>query len=227
MSHRLPLRDRVEAGRLLAAALMPLQGQPDVLVLALPRGGLPVAAEIARALHAPLDLLLVRKLGVPGNEELAMGAIASGGVQVLNDHVVQYLDVPRHAIEEVARRESVELQRRDHLYRGLRPVPVLRGQRVIIVDDGLATGATMRAAIQAVRQQMPSEIIIAIPVGAQESVATVARLVDKVVCLFTPEPFSSIGQWYEEFGQVSDEEVQALLGQAWAQESGKAGYRGA
>lgn len=218
MPFHLPLRDRREAGRLLAAELSPWRQQADVIVLALPRGGVPVAAEVTRVLQVRLDLMLVRKLGVPGNEELAMGAIASGGVQVLNTSVLEWLQLPRAAMAEVLQRERRELQRREHAYRGTRPLPVLRGLRVILVDDGLATGSTMRAAIAAVRQQQPAAIIVAIPLGAGDSVAQVGKLVDKVVCPFTPEPFVAIGQWYAEFGQVSDEEVIALLRDAWRQE---------
>jgi len=215
----LPLRDRIAAGRVLAAALSSWRQQPDVIVLALPRGGVPVGEEIARALEVRLDLMLVRKLGVPGNKELAMGAIASGGVQVLNEHVLRYLDLSPEDIATAARHETAELQRRDQLYRGSRPLPLLRGQHVILVDDGLATGATMRAAIQAVHQQVPAEIIVAIPVGAPDSVAQIRGLVDQVICPFTPEPFAAIGQWYMDFDQVSDQEVQELLQQAWAREA--------
>lgn len=225
MNRSLPLSDRVAAGRLLAAALTDFDHQPDVIVLALPRGGVPVAAEIARALQVRLDLMLVRKLGVPGNEELAMGAIASGNVQVLNEHVLRYLDLPAAAIAAATERETRELRRREQAYRGNRPPPRLQGRRVILVDDGLATGATMRAAIQAVRQMSPAAIIVALPVGAPESVAEVAKLVERMVCLFTPDPFSSIGQWYGEFGQVSDSEVQDLLQQAWRHEvTGDSGH---
>lgn len=225
MNRSLPLSDRVAAGRLLAAALTDFDHQPDVIVLALPRGGVPVAAEIARALQVRLDIMLVRKLGVPGNEELAMGAIASGNVQVLNEHVLRYLDLPAAAIAAATERETRELRRREQAYRGNRPPPRLQGRRVILVDDGLATGATMRAAIQAVRQMLPAAIIVALPVGAPESVAEVAKLVERMVCLFTPDPFSSIGQWYGEFGQVSDSEVQDLLQQAWRHEvTGDSGH---
>lgn len=223
MSRDFLLRDRAAAGQLLAAALGAYRRQPDVIVLALPRGGVPVAAEISRALQVRLDLMLVRKLGVPGNEELAMGAIASGGVQVLNDSVLDFLALPRLAIEEAAKRERGELLRREQAYRGDRPAPSLRGQRVILVDDGLATGATMRAAIQAVHQQVPAAIIVAVPVGAPDSVAQVGGLVDEMLCPFTPEPFSSIGQWYAEFGQVSDAEVQTLLHEAWQHDDATGG----
>lgn len=218
MSFHLPLRDRREAGRLLVAELAPWRQQPDTIVLALPRGGVPVAAEIARALQVRLDLMLVRKLGVPGDEELAMGAIASGDVQILNAPVLDALQLPQAAIAEALQRERRELQRREKVYRGTRPPPVLRGQRVILVDDGLATGSTMRAAIAAVREQQPATIIVAVPLGAGDSVLQVGKLVDRVVCPFTPEPFAAIGQWYVEFGQVSDEEVLALLRDAWRQE---------
>lgn len=217
MTARLPLGNREEAGRLLAAELSAWRHQPDVVVLALPRGGVPVAAEIARSLDVPLDLMLVRKLGVPGNEELAMGAIASGDVQVLNEHVMEWLQLSGTAVAMAVQREQRELQRREQVYRGSRPLPRLQGQRVILVDDGLATGASMRAAIQAARQQGAAGIIVAVPVGAPDSVERIRKLADKVVCPHMPEPFTSIGQWYEDFRQVSDEEVQALLRDAWRQ----------
>lgn len=223
MTIHLPLRDRDEAGRLLADRLMPWRDQPDVIVLALPRGGVPVAAVIARALQVRLDLMLVRKLGVPGSEELAMGAIASGGVQVMNPHVVDALQVPPAAITAAVLRERAELERREQAYRGLRPAPVLRGQRVILVDDGLATGATLRAAVEAVRRQAPAAIIAAVPVGAPDSVEQVGRLVDAMVCPFMPEPFVAIGEWYEDFSQVSDADVQQQLHAAWAREAGTGG----
>lgn len=223
MTIHLPLRNREEAGQLLADRLSAWRQQPDVIVLALPRGGVPVAAVIARELQVRLDLMLVRKLGVPGSEELAMGAIASGGVQVMNPHVVDALQVPPAAIAAEVLREQRELERRERACRGPRPAPVLRGQRVILVDDGLATGATLRAAVEAVRQQSPAVVIAAVPLGAPDSVDRVGRLVDVMVCPFTPEPFAAIGEWYEDFGQVSDADVQRLLQAAWAREAATGG----
>ncbi|MGH8434096.1 MAG: phosphoribosyltransferase [Pseudomonas sp.] len=218
MKWDIPFRDRVEAGQTLAAALTAWREQADVIVLALPRGGVPVAYEIASALALRLDLMLVRKLGTPGHKELAMGAIASGGVQVLNDDVIRHLHIPSATIEAVAQEEVLELQRRDLAYRGERPAPALAGQRVILVDDGLATGATMRAAIAAVRQQAPARIVVAVPVAPVETLAMLRPLVDQVICPLAPEPFFSIGQWYLDFAQTTDQEVKDLLSQAWWRE---------
>ena len=204
-------QDRAEAGRRLARDLSAYAGRPDILVLALPRGGVPVAYEVARALDAPLDVFVVRKLGVPGHEELAMGAIASGGVRVLNDDVVQALAVPNHVIDRIAAQEQQELARREQAYRGSRPSPQVQGRVVILVDDGLATGATMRAAVAAVRQQAPARVVVGVPVAAPEVCAEFARLVDDVVCVVTPEPFYSVGVWYDTFSQTTDEEVRRLL----------------
>ncbi len=209
----LRFRDRVEAGRLLAEQLGHLAG-PDVIVLALPRGGVPVAFEIASRLRVPLDIFLVRKLGAPGQPELAMGAIATGGARVLNDDVIRYLAVSPEVIEAVARAEQVELARREHAYRGDRPSPDLHGKRVILVDDGLATGSSMRAAIAAVRTQQPARIVVAVPVAARETCEELKREVDEITCLRTPEPFSAVGLWYEDFSQTSDEEVRDLLQRA-------------
>ena len=202
--------DRIDAGRALAGLLGKYAGRDDVIVLGLPRGGVPVAAEVARALHAPLDAFLVRKLGVPGHEELAMGAIASGGVRVLNDSVVQMLAIPGDAIDRVAEREGRELARRDRAFRGDRPLPDMSGKTVILVDDGLATGATMRAAVKALKAMNPARVVVAVPVGAAETCAQL-REDAEVVCAITPSPFHAVGAWYEEFGQTSDEEVQAAL----------------
>ena len=182
-------RDRTEAGRLLAAKLSAYANRPDVLVLALPRGGVPVAYEVAGALGAPLDVFLVRKLGVPGYEELAMGAVATGGVRVLNDQVVTGLRIPDHLIEEVAAAELQELARRERLYRGDRPLPDLRGRTVILVDDGLATGATMHAAVKALRALQPARIVVAVPTGSPETCEQLKAEADDVVCAITPEPF--------------------------------------
>lgn len=212
---RLPIPDRMAAGRLLADMLSAWRQRPDVIVLALPRGGVPVAYQIAVALGARLDLMLVRKLGLPIHRELAMGAIASGGIRVLNDDVVRGYGIDAVTIDAVAGREMVELERRDRAYRGDRPQPVLHGQCVILVDDGLATGATMHAAIDAVRQQRPAQIIVAVPVAPPDTVAALRLLVDKVVCPHTPEPFNAIGQWYLDFNQTTDEEVVDLLHKAW------------
>jgi predicted phosphoribosyltransferase len=206
-----PFRDRGEAGRLLAEKLTAYANRPDVLVLALPRGGVPVAYEVARALNAPLDIFVVRKLGVPGYEEYAMGAIASGGVRVLNDEVVRALDIPDCAIEEVAAREQQELARRERLYRSDRPPPDVRGKTVILVDDGLATGATMHAAIQALRQQQARRIVVAVPIAAPETCEALKEEVDDIICAVTPEPFRAVGLWYQDFSQTSDEEVCDLL----------------
>ncbi|MGB9633600.1 MAG: phosphoribosyltransferase [Chloroflexaceae bacterium] len=206
--------DRTAAGRALAARLTAYADRPDTIVLALPRGGVPVGYEIATALNAPLDLMLVRKLGVPGEEELAMGAIAEGGVRVLNTDVVRGLRIDPDTIAQVAAREGQELERRGRLYRGGRLAPDLRGKTVILVDDGLATGATMRAAIVAARAQEPARIIVAAPVAARETVALLESMVDEVIVVQTPEPLAAIGLWYEEFPQVSDEEVRALLRRA-------------
>jgi erythromycin esterase-like protein/predicted phosphoribosyltransferase len=204
-------RDRREAGRLLAAQLGAYANRPDVLVLALPRGGVPVAYEVARALGAPLDIFLVRKLGVPGYEELAMGAVATGGVRVLNDQVVDGLRLPDYVIDAVAAQEHQELTRRERLYRGGRPPPDVRGRTVILVDDGLATGATMHAAIKALRQQQPARIVVAVPTAAPETCEALRAEVDEVICAITPEPFHAVGRWYEDFSQTTDEEVRDLL----------------
>jgi predicted phosphoribosyltransferase len=207
-------RDRSEAGRLLAAKLARYAERPDVLVLALPRGGVPVAYEVARALGAPLDVFIVRKLGVPGQEELAMGAVASGGVRVLNQEVVHALRVPDYVVDAVAEWELLELARRERVYRGERPFPDLRGRTVILVDDGLATGATMHAAVQALRQKQPARLVVAVPTAAPETCEELSAEVDEVVCAITPEPFYAVGIWYEDFSQTTDEEVRELLARA-------------
>src|SRR5438874_6440071 len=194
-----PFRDRHHGGQVLARKLTEFASRDDVIVLALPRGGVPVAAEVARELNAPLDVFLVRKLGVPGHSELAMGAIATGGVRVLSDDLIDQLDIPRAAVEQVSVRERLELERRDRLYRGDRQLPELRGRMVILVDDGLATGATMEAAIVAARQFQPARVIVAAPVGATETCRRLSAVADEVVCASMPEPFQAVGLWYEQF----------------------------
>jgi predicted phosphoribosyltransferase len=206
--------DRFAAGRELAGRLMKYANRPEVLVLALPRGGVPVAFEVARALHAPLDVFLVRKLGVPGHEELAMGAIASGGVRVLNEEVVRVLQIPEEEIDTVAAEEQQELERRERAYRDGRPAPDVRGRIVILIDDGLATGSTMRAAVAALRQRGPARIVVAVPVGAAETCAEFQEEADEVLCARTPEPFYAVGLWYEDFAQTTDDEVHELLQRA-------------
>lgn len=209
-----PYRDRIEAGQALARRLANYAGRPDAIVLALPRGGVPVAYEVARALDAPLDVFVVRKLGVPGHEELAMGAIASGGVMVMNRPVVEALGLRERDIEAVAERELAELERRERLYRGNRPPLELQGRTVIVVDDGLATGASMRAAVEALKKLSPARVVVAVPVGSAETCASFRELVDDVVCAATPEPFRAVGVWYENFDQTSDAEVHELLDRA-------------
>ncbi len=204
--------DRYHAGRRLAAALAPYAGRPNLLVLALPRGGVPVGYQVAQALGALLDVFIVRKLGVPGHEELAMGAIASGGVRVLNDEVLQYVPVSPQTIEAVAAREQRELERREKAYRGDAPPLDVRGKTVVVVDDGLATGSTMRAAVRALRRMQPRAIIVAVPVGAPSTCEQLRGEADDVVCLRTPDPFEAVGIWYQDFDQTSDEEVDELLG---------------
>jgi putative phosphoribosyl transferase len=207
-------RDRHHAGRYLAGKLAKYANRPDVLVFGLPRGGVPVAYEVARALRAPLDIFLVRKLGLPGQEELAMGAIASGGVQVLNEHVVRALGVPQDIIDSVAATEQEELARREQLYRGNRATPEVRGRTIILVDDGLATGSTMRAAVAALRQRGPARIVVAVPVGAPETCAEFQDEADEAICARTPEPFHAVGAWYQDFSQTTDDEVRELLEKA-------------
>lgn len=207
-------KDRTEAGKRLAAKLKDYADRSDVLVLALPRGGVPVAFEGARALRAPLDIFLVRKLGVPGHEELAMGAIATGGVRVLNEDVVSYLRIPGEVIDAVAADEQRELERRERAYRDDRPPPDVRGKTVILVDDGLATGSTMRAAAAALRKQQPAKIVVAVPVSAVQTCDEYRMGVDEIVCAATPEPFHGVGLWYEDFSQTTDEEVRELLARA-------------
>jgi predicted phosphoribosyltransferase len=209
-----PFRDRREAGRALAQALAAYARRPDVLVLALPRGGVPVAHEVARALAAPMDVFVVRKLGVPGQDEFAMGAIAGGGIQVLHHEVVQALDISDEAIAAAVQREKKELERRERLYRAGRSPVEVRGRKVILVDDGLATGATMQAAVQALRLQQPARIIIAVPVGAPDICERLRMQADELVCVLMPEDFRSVGHWYADFSQTTDEEVCALLAQA-------------
>lgn len=206
--------DRTQAGRMLASRLTAYAGRNDVLVLALPRGGVPVAYEVARALDAPLDVYVVRKLGVPGQEELALGAIASGGVRVLNRDVVRALHIGEAEIDAIAAREQIELDRREKLYRGDRQLPNVAERTVILVDDGLATGATMRAAVQALRQLGPDKLVVAVPTGAPETCADLEREVDDLVCLISPEPFYGVGFWYDHFAQTPDAEVTRLLREA-------------
>jgi putative phosphoribosyl transferase len=214
MAHR--FRDRADAGRRLAAALQGYTGRPDVLVLALPRGGVPVGYEVARALGAPLDVFVVRKLGLPGQPELAMGAIATGGVRVINPAVVESLGIPPHVIDAVAVREQAELERRERAYRGSRPAPDVRGRTVILVDDGLATGATMRAAIMALRSRAPARVVVAVPTAASETCEDLRDEVDELVCAETPPMFDAVGKWYDDFSETSDEDVRDLLGRAAA-----------
>ena len=204
-------RDRVEAGRLLAKQLTKYARRSDVLVLALPRGGVPVAFEVAQALHAPLDVYVVRKLGVPGHEELAMGAIASGGVRVLNGSVIESLGIPDASIDAVAAREFRELQRRERAYRAGRAAPDVQGRTVILVDDGIATGSTMRAAVEALRQLEAARVVVATPTAASSTVREMRPEVDEFVAVIMPEEFYGVGQWYEDFSQTTDEEVRALL----------------
>jgi predicted phosphoribosyltransferase len=212
--------DRADAGRRLASVLADYAGRDDVRVLGLPRGGVPVAFEVARALQAPLDVYLVRKLGVPGHEELAMGAIASGGTRVVDERVVGELDIDEGAIAAVAANEQRELERRERLYREGRPPPAVERRVAMLVDDGLATGSTMRAAAAALRQRSPARLIAAVPVAPPETVRRLEPEVDEVVCLATPEPFYAVGLWYERFGQTSDEEIVELLSRAERERAG-------
>lgn len=213
-------RDRTDAGRRLAEELSDYAGRQDLIVLALPRGGLPVAYEVAQALGAPLDIFLVRKLGVPGHEELAMGAIATGGVRVVNESVVNYLRIPGEAIDAVAADEQRELERRERAYRNDRPPSDVRGKTVILVDDGLATGSTMRAAAAALRKQGPASIVVAVPVSSSETCDEFRSEVDDIVCAVTPRPFGGVGMWYEDFSQTTDEEVRELLAKVAAHARG-------
>jgi putative phosphoribosyl transferase len=203
--------DRRDAGRVLARRLSAWRGRPDTLVLALPRGGVPVGHEVAQALGLPLDVFIVRKLGVPGHDEFAMGAIASGGVRVMNDGVVRMLGIGPAEIEAVVQAETLELARRERLYRDARPAPVIAQRTVLLVDDGIATGATMRAAARALRAMAPARIVIAVPTGARSTCHALRPEADEVVCATTPEPFRAVGCWYEDFAQTSDEEVRGLL----------------
>ncbi len=207
-------KDRTTAGQYLAKELAAYANRPDVIVLGLPRGGVPVAFEVAKALNAPLDVFVVRKLGVPDQAELAMGAIACGGVRVLNQDIVRSLRLTETIISQEEARQRQELERRELLYRGNRPSPVVRGRTVILVDDGLATGATMRAAIMALLTQQPARLVVAVPVAAPQTCQELESEVDEIVCAVTPTPFYSVGLWYENFPQTSDEEVRELLKKA-------------
>jgi predicted phosphoribosyltransferase len=208
-----PYHDRRQAGRVLGAALSPLQlaGRSDVLVLGLPRGGVPVAYEVARALRAPLDVFVVRKLGLPGHEELAFGAIASGGVRIVDEELVSGLGIPHRTVEAVVAREQRELARREQAFRGDRLPLELAGRTAVLVDDGLATGSTMRAAVAGLRQARPDRIVVAVPIAASSTCRELAAEVDEIVCAATPERFRAVGLWYEDFSQIDDEEVRELL----------------
>jgi putative phosphoribosyl transferase len=207
-------RNRKEAGQILGRSLQKYKDRPDVLVLGLPRGGVPVAYEVARELNAPLDVFIVRKLGVPGHEELGMGAIATGGVRILHEGIVRELGISQKVIDVVSQEEQQELERRERLYRGNRPPPVIEGRTVIIVDDGLATGSTMKAALQALRQQNPAQLIVAVPTAPVETCEQLRGNADEVVCAITPEPFFAVGGSYADFSQTTDEEVRDLLERA-------------
>jgi putative phosphoribosyl transferase len=208
--------DRVDAGRRLSAELTRYAGRGDVLVLGLPRGGVPVAYEIALALDVPLEVFVVRKLGLPGHEEFGIGAIASGGVRVVDEAVLRSYGVDPETLDRITDRERRELERRERVYRDDRPFPVIRDRTVILVDDGLATGSTMRAAVAALRAEDPREIVIAVPVGAPETCATIQTIADTVICLETPDPFYAVGLWYEDFDQTEDDAVHDLLERAAA-----------
>lgn len=207
-------QDRFDAGRKLATHLQAYANRPGVLVLALPRGGVPVAFAVASSLHAPLDVFLVRKLGVPGHEELALGAIATGKIRVLNDEVIRGLHISEQTIERVTQQEQHELVRREQLYRDDRPYPTLRDRTVILIDDGLATGASMRAAARAVRRQHPARLVVAVPVAAPSVCDAFRAEVDETICAHTPNPLYGVGWWYEDFSQTSDQEVHDLLARA-------------
>ena len=217
-----PFADRAEAGQVLAEKLEGYAGKDDVIVLALPRGGVPVAYEVATALGVPLDVFLVRKLGAPGHEELAMGAIASGDVVVMNDDVVKAMKVSDEVVEAKIASERQELARRESAYRDDRPPLHLEGRTVILIDDGLATGSTMRAAVKALRRQRPAKIVVAAPIGAASTSAEFQTIADEVICAMTPEPFRAVGLWYDDFEQTSDEEVRDLLARA-SQATGRPG----
>jgi predicted phosphoribosyltransferase len=206
-------RDRADAGRQLGERLSAYAGRTDVVVLALPRGGVPVGQEVARALGVPLDVLIVRKLGLPGQEELAIGALASGGTRVLNEELVAQLGLPVELVDRVAAREAIELERRERLYRGDKPAPDIASRVVIVVDDGLATGSTMRAAVLALRAQVPERIVVAVPTAPPQACADLDGVADEVVCLMQPQPFYAVGMSYEDFAEVGDEEVRKLLAQ--------------
>ncbi len=206
-------RDRTHAGKVLADQLTTYTNQLNTLILGLPRGGVPVAYEVAKALNLPLDICLVRKLGVPGHQELAMGAIASDGVRVLNHSVIDFRAISDHALEHVAARELRELQRRERAYRGSRPRPQIRGRNVIVIDDGLATGATMKAALGVLRSHQPRQIVVAVPVAPRPTCQKLTADGYQVICSVTPEPFYAIGGWYENFTQTTDEQVRTLLAQ--------------
>jgi putative phosphoribosyl transferase len=210
----LPFPNRRAAGQFLAHKLQEFAARPDVVVLALPRGGVPVAYEVAKSLRTPLDVFVVRKLGVPGQEELAMGAIASGGVRDINEDVVRFLKIPRHLIAAVAEEEERELHRREMEYRDGRPAVDVRGRITLLVDDGLATGSSMRVAAMALKKKEPAKIVVAVPVSPRETCEEFDTLVDQVVCAAMPEKFRSVGEWYEDFSQTTDEEVRELLEQS-------------
>jgi putative phosphoribosyl transferase len=207
-------KDRYDAGKQLGELLFTYANRPGVIVMALPRGGVPVAFEVGKTLNAPMDIFLVRKLGMPGHEELAMGAIASGGTVVFNRDVMQGLSIPPRVMEEVAAQEQQELARRERAYRGDRPAPDVQGRTVILVDDGLATGSTMRAAVAALHQQQPARLVVAVPVGSRETCQELEREVDEVVCAHTPEPFYAVGLWYRDFAPTTDQEVRELIERA-------------
>ncbi|HZQ51367.1 MAG TPA: phosphoribosyltransferase [Bryobacteraceae bacterium] len=207
-------RNRSEAGRALAERVRAVVPDAHPLVLALPRGGVPVAFEVARALNAELDVFLVRKLGMPGEEELALGAIASGGVRVLNKELISYMRVPDDVLEAVTRREQHELERREQMYRKGRPAASVEGRTVVLIDDGLATGASMLAASRALRPQGAARIVVAVPVASRQTCDDFRREVDEIICLATPHPFGAVGIWYEDFAQISDQQVRALLEEA-------------
>jgi predicted phosphoribosyltransferase len=219
-------KDRTEAGQRLGAELVDYAGRPNVQVLALPRGGVSVGYEVARALNVRMDIFMVRKLGVPGAAEFAMGALATGGVRILDDHLMQALGVPDQYIRTLTARGTLELERRERLYRGGHPQHVISDQTAILVDDGMATGSTMRAAVKGLRLHLPSKIVVAIPVAAASACENLKALADELICVAQPEPFQSVGEWYEDFDQVTDDDVRDLLELAWSHETSLVGRHG-